>query len=211
MSPLIPASRPEAGGSWTHISPIRRLVGSHLVFRMRNGYSGTMNMRTANLKVFNTSREMKTDLLPWCMTTPSGARVMFDNDRSFLIVSEGSVTTPHIPGYSTLAPRHTSWVDEENIAFVRMVDEEEPQAGELSIYTINVLTGEVKEIYRSVDKEPVLNTDEPGSSSSIPPVRGLPGQWEETIYETDKATGSKVEPYENRLQGKERPGTTIPI
>ncbi|NLW02489.1 MAG: sigma-70 family RNA polymerase sigma factor [Clostridiaceae bacterium] len=173
-----------------------RLVGSHLVFRMRNGYSGTMNMRTANLKVFNTSREMKTDLLPWCMTTPSGARVMFDNDRSFLIVSEGSVTTPHIPGYSTLAPRHTSWVDEENIAFVRMVDEEEPQAGELSIYTINVLTGEVKEIYRSVDKEPVLNTDEPGSSSSIPPVQRPPqDNGKETIYETDKATGSKVESY----------------
>ena len=63
MSPLIPASRPETGLLDTYITDYR-LVGSHLVFRMRNGYSGTMNMRTANLKVFNTSREMKTDLLP---------------------------------------------------------------------------------------------------------------------------------------------------
>ena len=43
-----------------------------------------------------------------------------------------------------------------------------PRQGELSIYNINVLTGEVTEIYRSVDKEPVLNADAPGSSGSIP-------------------------------------------
>ncbi len=173
-----------------------RVVGNHLVFRMRNGYSGTMNMRTAKLTVFNTSREMKSDKLPWCMTTPSGGRVMFDNEGSFLIVSEGSVTTPHIPGYTTLAPNHTNWVDEENIAFVRMVNEKEPQAGELSLYAINVLTGEVTEVFRSVDKEPVLNTDESGSAGTIPPAqRPSQGGDSVTIHETDRATGKKAESF----------------
>mgnify|MGYP000996657210 CR=1 FL=1 len=185
-----------------------RLSGNYLVFRMRNGYSGTMNMRTAKIAIFNTSREIKHDRLPWCMTSPSGARVMFDNDGSFLIVSEGSVTTPHIPGYSTLTPSQTSWVDEENVAYVRMVDEKEPRAGELSIYAINVLTGEVNEIFRSVDKDPVLNTDGPGSSSSIPPVQRPPQDGETvTIYETDKATGSKAETFVKKtVKVKNGPG-----
>lgn len=171
-----------------------RLEGNHLVFRMRNGNSGTLNMRTGKLSVFHSSREMKSDQLPWCRSTPTGARVMIDNEGSFLIVSESSVTTPHIPGYSTLSPRHTNWVNEEKIAYVRMVNEKEPQAGELSIYNINVLTGEVTEIYRSVDKEPVLNADAPGSSGSIPPVQSAP-QDKDKVYETDKATGSRVESF----------------
>ena len=64
-------------------------------------------------------------------------------------------------------------------------------AGELSIYNINVLTGEVTEIYRSVDKEPVLNADAPGSSGRSP-VQSAP-QDKDKVYETDKATGSRVE------------------
>lgn len=171
-----------------------RLVSNHLVFRMRNGNTGTLNMRTGKISVFSTNREMKPQQLPWCLTTPSGARVMFDNEGTFLIVSESSVTTPHIPGYSTLSPRHTRWASEEAIAYVRMVNETEPQAGELSIYTINTLTGAVTEIFRSVDKEPVLNADAPGSSTSIPPVQSAPTQ-EVRIYETDKATGNRVESF----------------
>ena len=81
-----------------------RLEGNHLVFRMRSGNSGTLNMRTGKLSVFHSSREMKSDQLPWCRSTPTGARVMIDNEGSFLIVSESSVTTPHIPGYSIISP-----------------------------------------------------------------------------------------------------------
>lgn len=183
-----------------------RLVGNHLVFRMKNGYSGIMNMRTAKVSLFNTSRELKSGQLPWCLVSPSGSRVMFDNDSSFLIVSETSVTAPYIPGYGTLSPRNTCWLDDENIAFVRMVDETDPKAGELSVYAINVLTGEITEIYRSVDREPVLNNDQPSAASYLPPSQNGPDA-AVTIYETDRATGRKAESYVTRTcKTKNGPG-----
>lgn len=171
-----------------------RLVGNYLVFRMKNGYTGLMNMRTAKISLFNTGRDIKSEQLPWCLPSPSGTRVMFDNEGSFLIVSESSVTMPQIPGYSSLSPRHTHWLDEENLAYVRMVDENDPMAGELSVYVINVLTGEITEVYRSVDKEPVLNAGNSGSSGYTPPSQNTSSETV-TIHETDKATGSKAETY----------------
>jgi len=183
-----------AGSQDTYITDYRLVGSNYLVFKMRNGNTGTLNLRTGKISLFNTSREMRQDQLPWCRITASGARLMFDNDGAFLIVSESSVTTPRIPGYSELKPYQTSWVDEENIAYVRMVDETEPRAGEFSIYTINTLTGAVSEVFRSVDKEPVLNEDEPGSSNTVVPNQSSQDSTIR-IYETEKATGSRVESF----------------
>jgi len=191
---IVPDSGAGNGGSQDAYITDYRLSGNYLVFKMRNGNSGTLNLRTGKISVFNTSRELRQELLPWCRTTASGARVMFDNDGSFLIVSESSVTAPRIPGYSELKPYQTNWVDEENIAYVRMIDETDPKAGEFSIYTINVLTGAVTEVFRSVDREPVLNNDDPAAPNNASPA---PGTQDTTvkIYETEKATGSRVESF----------------
>lgn len=191
---VIPDSGTSGGESQDTSITDYRMDGNCLIFRMKNGNSGTMNMRTAKVNVFHTSRELKAERLPWCRATASGARVMFNDDGAFLIVSESSVTTPRIPGYSTLKPDQTSWADEENIAYVRLVNEEDPQAGELSIYTINVLTGAVTEVFRSVDKDFVLKTDEAGPASTVPSAQSASGETDR-IYETDKATGSRVESF----------------
>ena len=169
-----------------------RVIGNYLACRLKNGDAGLMNFKSGSFNYMNTNREITADNLPWCDATPQGLRLMFDNDGKFLISSGNDVTTANIPGYDTLKPAGTRWIDDDRISYVRMVDEQTPKAGEFSLYTINASTGDIIEVFRSVAAEPVLNTAKPGSSGGISAKPGTTDAADK-LYETDKANGNRVE------------------
>lgn len=184
-----------------------RVTGNHLVFRLKNGDVGLMNLGSAELKYLNADKEIKTDGLPWCDVTPQGARLMLDNGGKFVVLNGRDIVNVNIPGSTDITPDKTRWMDEEHIVYVRMVDEESPLTGEFSLYTISVLTGEISEIFRSVDKEPVLNTPEPGKSDSLSTRPSDSGGRSNEIHEIDKATGRRVESIvRNECTAKSGPG-----
>lgn len=171
-----------------------RVIGNYLACRLKNGDAGLLNLNEESLKYMSMSKDVAKDYLPWCDATPQGLRLMLDSDGKFLILSGSDVTTVNIPGYSQLTPYYTRWIDDERITYVRMVDEQAPKAGEFSLFTINAVTGDIIEVFRSVKSEQTLNTPVPGSSDSISTKPGNSDKADK-IYETDKATGNRVESF----------------
>ncbi|MCX7773649.1 MAG: SH3 domain-containing protein, partial [Clostridia bacterium] len=141
-----------------------RVIGSTFVFLLEGGDIGYVNLQNGDLMTFSLKNKIDTDYLPWCTVSDNGT-LLIDRDGRAQILSKSGEYFYDYPAISGMA-LYMRLIDDEHMVSVKLLDEQNPKAGEFAIQEMAVQTGETTELYRTVGAPAESDTPTPTSQAA---------------------------------------------